>query len=38
VPEFGADDTASDVEPFNSGTPVAPIVELRKQDRPQPDA
>ena len=38
VPELGADDTASDVEPFNSGTPVAPVVELRKQDRPHPDA
>lgn len=38
VPEMGAVATSSDVEPFNSGTPVAPVVELRKQDRPQPDA
>lgn len=37
-PELVADDAASDVEPFNSGTPVAPVVELQKQDRPQPDA
>jgi hypothetical protein len=37
-PELIADDTTPDVESFDSGTPVAPIVELQKQDRPQPDA
>jgi hypothetical protein len=37
-PELIADDVASDVESFDSGTPVAPVVELQKQDRPQPDA
>jgi len=37
-PEFVVDDTASDVESFDSGTPVAPVVEVQKQDRPQPDA
>lgn len=37
-PEFVADDAASDVESFDSGTPVAPVVELQQQDRPQPDA
>lgn len=36
--ELVADDAASDVEPFNSGTPVSPVVELQKQNRPQPDA
>jgi hypothetical protein len=38
APELGADGTASDVEPFNSGMPVTPVVGLRKQDRPHPDA
>jgi hypothetical protein len=37
-PEFTAEDAASDVESFNSGAPVSPVVELQKQDRPQPDA
>ncbi len=38
MPELGTDGAASDVEPFNSGTPVTPVLEIRKQDRPQPDA
>lgn len=37
-PELIADDAASDVESFDSGTPVAPVVELQKQDRPHTDA
>jgi hypothetical protein len=37
-PEFVVDDAASYVESFDSGTPVAPVVELQRQDRPQPDA
>ena len=37
-PELIADDAASDVESFDSGAPVAPVVELQKQDRPQTDA
>jgi hypothetical protein len=37
-PELIADDAASDVESFDSGTPVAPVIELQKQDRPQTDA
>ena len=36
--ELTADNAASDVESFNSGAPVSPVVELQKQDRPQPDA
>ena len=30
-PEFVADDAASDVESFDSGTPVAPVVELQNR-------
>lgn len=37
-PELVADNAASNVEAFNSGTPTKPVVELRKQDRPQSDA
>ncbi len=37
-PEFVVDDAESDVEPFDSGTPVPPVVELQQQDRPQEDA
>jgi hypothetical protein len=37
-PELIADDAASDIESFDSGAPVVPVVELQKQDRPQPDA
>lgn len=37
-PELVADDAKSDVESFDSGTPAAPVVELRTQDRPGPDA
>jgi hypothetical protein len=37
-PELIADGAASDVESFDSGTPVAPVVELQKQDRPRTDA
>lgn len=37
-PEFKLDEAAPHVEPFDSGTPTAPAVELQKQDRPQPDA
>lgn len=33
-PEFLVDTEASDVESFDSGTPVAPVVKLQKQDRP----
>ncbi|WP_157597070.1 hypothetical protein [Saccharomonospora saliphila] len=32
-PELAAEDAASDVESFDSGVPVAPVVELQKQDR-----
>jgi hypothetical protein len=38
APEFVVDDAAADAESFDSGTPVAPVVELQQQDRPQPDA
>ncbi|GGS53739.1 hypothetical protein [Actinokineospora fastidiosa] len=31
-PELVADDAASDVESFDSGAPVTPVVELQKQD------
>lgn len=37
-PEFYLDDATSEVEPFDSGTPSAPVVELRAQDWPGPDA
>ena len=37
-PEFVVDGAGSGVESFDSGTPVAPVVELQRQDRPQPDA
>lgn len=37
-PEIVADEAASVVESFDSGVPVAPVVELQKQDRPQTDA
>lgn len=37
-PELSVDAEASVVESFDSGTPVAPAVELQEQDRPQPDA
>ncbi|WP_244223630.1 hypothetical protein [Amycolatopsis circi] len=36
-PEFIAADAASDVESFDSGVPVAPVVELQKQDRTPAD-
>lgn len=36
-PEFVAADAASDVESFDSGVPVAPVVELQKQDRTPTD-
>jgi hypothetical protein len=37
-PELVGADAASDAESFDSGTPVAPVVELQQQDRSQPDA
>jgi len=37
-PEFLADDAATNVEPFDSGMPVAPLVEVQRQDGPQADA
>jgi hypothetical protein len=37
-PELVDVSAASDVESFDSGTPVAPVVELQKQDRPGTDA
>lgn len=37
-PELNADKATSDVESFDSGTPVAPAVELQKQEETQPDA
>lgn len=37
-PELVADDAASGMESFDSGVPVAPVVELQKQDRPHTDA
>lgn len=36
-PEPAAYDAASDVESFDSGVPVAPVVELQKQDRTPTD-
>lgn len=36
-PELVTDDVASDVESFDSGVPVAPVVALQKQDRTQTD-
>jgi hypothetical protein len=38
VPELNLDDAVSAVESFDSGTPVAPAVELQKQEGTQPDA
>lgn len=37
-PEADVDGAASDVESFDSGTPVAPAVELQKQEGTDPDA
>lgn len=37
-PEILADGSASDVESFDSGAPVAPVVELQQQERPGTDA
>jgi hypothetical protein len=37
-PELIADEAASDVESFDAGTPVQPVVEPQAQDRPQPGA
>lgn len=37
-PEAVHDDAASDVESFDSGTPIAPAVVLRKQEGTHPDA
>lgn len=37
-PELLAEGAASDVESFDSGAPVAPVVELQKQERPGTDA
>lgn len=37
-PEFDGEQAASNVESFDSGTPVAPAVELQQQEGPQPDA
>lgn len=37
-PETDVDGAASDVESFDRGTPVAPVVELQKQEGTQPDA
>lgn len=37
-PELVVDEAASDVESFDSGVPVTPVVELQEQDRPQTDA
>jgi hypothetical protein len=36
-PELAADSAASDVESFDSGVPVAPVVELQRQDRTPTD-
>ncbi len=36
-PDLKVDDAASDIESFDSGTPIAPAMELQKQDRPQTD-
>ncbi|WP_353708522.1 hypothetical protein ABRQ22_03000 [Cellulosimicrobium sp. ES-005] len=33
-PEIVADDATSDVESFDSGVPVVPVVALQTQDRP----
>lgn len=38
VPEAAVVGEASEVESFDSGTPVAPVVELRKQEGPHSDA
>jgi hypothetical protein len=38
APEVDVDDAASDVESFDSGTPVAPAVELQRQEGTHPDA
>jgi hypothetical protein len=36
--ESTAEDAGPDVESFNSGAPVSPVIELQKQDRQQPHA
>lgn len=37
-PEIKVDDATANVESFDSGTPVAPTVELQKKEGPQSDA
>jgi hypothetical protein len=37
-PELAVVGQASEVESFDSGTPVAPVVELQKQEGPHSDA
>lgn len=37
-PETNTDGAVSAIEPFDSGTPVAPAVELQKQENANPDA
>lgn len=37
-PELPANGAGSDVESFDSGAPATPVVELRKQERPETDA
>ncbi|MET7771133.1 hypothetical protein [Nocardia sp. NPDC005366] len=37
-PEADSERVTADVEPFDSGTPVVPVVELQKQEETPPDA
>jgi hypothetical protein len=37
-PELGLDEAVANVESFDSGTPVAPAIELQELDRPSDDA